>query len=228
MEKYKQEFIEFLVQSGALKFGSLTLKSGRQSPYFINTGMFQTGRQLARLGEFYAEAILNYFSPHSFNVIFGAAYKGIPLAAATSIQLADLHDMDCYWCYNRKEKKDHGEGGFLVGYKPVSLDGIILVDDVITAGTATKESIALLRSECLGAMIRGQVISVDRMERGQNSEQSAIQEIRDEFGFEVIAIVNLDEIVVYLHNKEISGEIILNDQIFESIKVYRAQYGAKY
>ncbi|MDD5527945.1 MAG: orotate phosphoribosyltransferase [Patescibacteria group bacterium] len=226
MEFYKESFIKFMIEAKALDFGEFTLKSGRKAPFFINTGKFQTGAQLSQLGYFYADAIANNL--RSANVIFGAAYKGIPLAAAASMQLADKYSKNCYYCFNRKEAKDHGEGGLLVGYKPQTGDRIVMVDDVITAGTATKESINLLHAESPLSLIEGGVISVDRMERGANSKKSAIQEIKDEFGVNFYAIVNLDEIVSFLRNREIDGKIILNDQIFSAINTYREQYGAEY
>jgi orotate phosphoribosyltransferase len=220
-----------LVLAGALKFGDFTLKSGRRSPYFINTGMFQSGEHLAKLGEFYAHAIQANFSPSNFNFsnfnfLFGPAYKGIPLVAAVSIQLWDFFNINSKWCYNRKEKKDHGEGGLLVGYKPVDSDSALIIDDVVTAGTATRESIALLKAECPGVRISGLIISVDRMERGQGG-LSAIEELWEEFNFPIIPIVNLDEIVNYLHNREVGGKVVLDDKIFADIGSYRQRYGKR-
>ncbi|HTX86864.1 MAG TPA: orotate phosphoribosyltransferase [Candidatus Nanoarchaeia archaeon] len=224
MEQYKQDFIEFMVRSDVLTFGNFTTKSGRDTPYFINTGNFNTGEQLLKLGYFYARAIYENFLATSFSVIFGAAYKGIPLAAITSAQLFNSFEFDYHWCFNRKEAKDHGEGGSLVGYKPVAGDRILLIDDVITAGTATRESIELLRREQPQAKVIGGMISVDRMEKGLKG-QSAIQEIETEFDLDFSAIVTVDEIVAHLHNREIDGAVVLDGDRLAAIKEYRAKYG---
>lgn len=226
MEQYQKHFIDFLVKAAALKFGSFKLKSGRISPYFLNMGMLNSGRQLLALGSFYANAISQGAELKGCNVLFGAAYKGIPLASVTALQLENLHGISSSICFNRKETKDHGEGGVLVGYKPVPGDCLVLIDDVITAGTATRESVNILRKECPGAIIMGQVIAVDRMERGQG-DLSAIQEIKKEFGFSISAIVTLDDIVKHLYGKNIDGTVILNDEMFQKIAAYRDKYGAK-
>lgn len=188
MQPYQRDFIRFAIDRGVLRFGEFTLKSGRTSPYFFNAGLFNTGSALAELGRCYAAAIVD--SKISFDVLFGPAYKGIPLAATTAVALADQHKLDVPWCFNRKEAKDHGEGGVLIG---APLAGrVLIVDDVISAGTATRESIALIRSN--GATPAGVLIALDRQERGQGV-QSAAQEIAAEFGIPVIAIARLEELL---------------------------------
>ena len=222
---YKDAFIEFMVRSAVLTFGKFKTKSGRDTPFFINTGNFKTGSQLWQLGSFYAEAIINNVPKESFNVLFGSAYKGIPLVAATSIELARRYDKDCGYCFNRKETKDHGEGGQLIGHKPVSGDRIFLVDDVITAGTSTREAVNLLRSLSPEASVVGGIVSVDRMERGADGGKSAIQSAKEQFGFDIFSIVTLDEIVTFLHNREIDGKVVLDDDILKAINAYREQWG---
>ena len=228
IEQYKRDFIEFMVRAGVLMFGSFRLKSGRMAPFFINTGKFSTGNQLAQLGYFYATAIADIFAGRNFNVLYGPAYKGIPLSVAAGMRLAMDFSLNYQVCYNRKEAKDHGEGGSLIGYKPMRGDRILLIDDVITAGTSTKESISLLNKECPGALIEGGIISVDRMEKGSGDGRSAIQAIRQDFGIEIRPIVTLDEIVADLHNREIDGQVVLNDKMFKEIAEYRKQFGAQY
>ena len=191
IKDYQYEFIEFAIEAGVLRFGDFTLKSGRVSPYFFNAGLFNTGRQLARLGRFYAQAIVD--SRIRFEVLFGPAYKGIPLAAAAGIALADHHDRNVPWCFNRKEAKDHGEGGNLVG---AGLSGgVLIIDDVITAGTAIRESVDIIQAA--GAVPAGVVIALDRQERGRDA-RSAIQEVEETLGVRVISIMKLEHLVQYL------------------------------
>ena len=223
MEEFKKEFIEFMVRSKVLTFGDFVTKSGRKTPFFINTGNYSTGEQLSELGRFYAEA-LNRNLGKGFNVLFGPAYKGIPLAVTASMALHSRFGHDVSFCFNRKEAKDHGEGGVMVGCKLKAGDRIVIIEDVTTAGTSVRESVPLLKLNG-GTEVAGLVVSVDRMERGTGTK-SALAELRDEFGFSAFSIVNLDEIVEYLHNKEIDGKIVLNDEIMGRIKEYRAQYGA--
>jgi orotate phosphoribosyltransferase len=212
MQQYKREFLEFALEAGVLRFGEFTLKSGRASPYFFNAGLFNTGRHLARLGRFYARAIID--SGVQFDVLFGPAYKGIPLAAATAIALADHHDRDISWCFNRKEAKDHGEGGSIVG---AGLSGrILIIDDVITAGTAIRESLAII--DAAGARAAGVIIALDRQERGQG-ERSAIQEVEQDIGLKVASIVTLAELQEFLAGRP--GD----DKSLQAIKTYRARYG---
>ncbi|MDH3871331.1 MAG: orotate phosphoribosyltransferase [Gammaproteobacteria bacterium] len=212
MKDYQHEFIDFAIGAGVLRFGDFTLKSGRTSPYFFNAGLFNTGGQLARLGRFYARAIVD--SGIGFDVLFGPAYKGIPLAATAGIALADHNDRDMPWCFNRKEAKDHGEGGNLVG---ASLSGrVLVIDDVITAGTAIREAVEII--EAAGATLAGVVIALDRQERGQG-ERSAIQEVEERFGIRVISIIRLEQLLEYLREKPERGAEVAK------IQAYREQYG---
>jgi len=212
MQPYKKEFLEFAIQAGVLRFGDFTLKSGRTSPYFFNAGLFNTGQHLARLGRFYAQAVVD--SGIRFDVLFGPAYKGIPLATTTGIALADHHDLNVPYCFNRKEAKHHGEGGNLVG---APLQGnILIIDDVITAGTAIRESLAIIDEA--GARAAGVIIALDRQERGQ-SERSAIQEVEQDLGLKVTSIIKLEELQNFL-----AGEPDYRDAL-QAIKLYREQYG---
>ncbi len=212
MKSYQHEFIDFAIRAGVLRFGDFTLKSGRSSPYFFNAGLFNTGEHLARLGRFYAEAISA--SGIRFDVLFGPAYKGIPLAAAASIALADHHGSNVPWCFNRKEAKDHGEGGNLVG---AGLEGrVLIIDDVITAGTAIRESVDLIRAA--GATLAGVVIALDRQERG-TGQQSAIQEVEQAHGIRVASIVTLADLLDYLRKQAGQGEAVAK------IEAYREAYG---
>lgn len=212
MKAYQHEFIDFAIGAGVLRFGDFTLKSGRSSPYFFNAGLFNTGEHLARLGRFYARTIVG--SKIDFDVLFGPAYKGIPLAAATGIALADHHNWNVPWCFNRKEVKDHGEGGDLVGS---GLTGkVLVIDDVITAGTAIRESVDIIQAA--GASLAGVVIALDRQERGQGNK-SAIQEVEETFGITVTSIVKLEHLLQYLLDKPEQTEDV------ERIQAYREQYG---
>ncbi|AYO15911.1 orotate phosphoribosyltransferase [Vibrio owensii] len=212
MKAYQREFIEFALEKEVLKFGEFTLKSGRKSPYFFNAGLFNTGRDLARLGRFYAAALAD--SGIEFDVLFGPAYKGIPIATTTAVALADHHDIDAPYCFNRKEAKDHGEGGNLVGS---ALEGrIMLVDDVITAGTAIRESMEIIQAN--GADLAGVLVAIDRQEKGKG-ELSAIQEVERDFGCAIISIVSLTDLVTFLEEKGTDKEHL------EAVKAYRAEYG---
>ncbi|MFV0574918.1 MAG: orotate phosphoribosyltransferase [Vibrio sp.] len=212
MKAYQREFIEFALEKQVLKFGEFTLKSGRKSPYFFNAGLFNTGRDLARLGRFYAAALAD--SGIQFDVLFGPAYKGIPIATTTAVALADHHDIDTPYCFNRKEAKDHGEGGNLVGNP---LEGrIMLVDDVITAGTAIRESMEIIKAN--GADLAGVLVAIDRQEKGKG-ELSAIQEVERDFGCSVISIISLGDLVTYLEEQGNNAEQL------EAVKAYRTQYG---
>lgn len=212
MKAYQREFIEFALEKEVLKFGEFTLKSGRKSPYFFNAGLFNTGRDLARLGRFYAAALAD--SGIEFDVLFGPAYKGIPIATTTAVALADHHDIDTPYCFNRKEAKDHGEGGNLVGS---ALEGrIMLVDDVITAGTAIRESMEIIQAN--GADLAGVLVAIDRQEKGKG-ELSAIQEVERDFGCAIISIVSLTDLVTFLEEKGTDKEHL------EAVKAYRAKYG---
>lgn len=212
MKDYQIEFIEFALEKQVLKFGEFTLKSGRTSPYFFNAGLFNTGRDLARLGRFYAAALED--AAIDYDVLFGPAYKGIPIATTTAVALADHHDKDVPYCFNRKEKKTHGEGGTLVGSE---LKGkIMLVDDVITAGTAIRESMEIIAQN--GADLSGVLIALDRQEKGK-AELSAIQEVERDFATKVVSIVKLADLISYLESKGTMNEHLA------SVKAYREQYG---
>ena len=212
MQAYKEDFLEFAIAAGVLRFGRFTLKSGRVSPYFFNAGLFNTGRHLARLGRCYAQAIVE--SGLRFDVLFGPAYKGIPLAAATGIALADHHDIDIPYCFNRKEAKQHGEGGNLVG-APLS-GRVLIIDDVITAGTAIRESLEIIQASDSQAV--GVVIALDRQERGQG-ERSAIQEVEQDLNLSVTSIVTLAEVQQFLAGKTEYREPL------KAIEAYRNRYG---
>ena len=212
MKDYQKEFIEFALEKQVLKFGEFTLKSGRTSPYFFNAGLFNTGRDLARLGRFYAAALED--AAIEYDVLFGPAYKGIPIATTTAVALADHYNKDVPYCFNRKEKKAHGEGGTLVGS---SLNGkIMLVDDVITAGTAIRESMEIIADN--GADLSGVLIALDRQEKGK-AGLSAIQEVERDFNTQVISIVKLADLISYLENQGTMGEHLV------SVKAYRDKYG---
>lgn len=221
---YKQEFIKFMVRSGVLTFGEFTLKSGRKAPYFINTGNYKTGAQAARLGEFYAKC-MNENIPGHVDALFGPAYKGIPLSVATAISLANNFDRDVNYCFNRKEAKDHGEGGVMVGYKLKDGDKVVIIEDVITAGTAMRESMPILAAAA-NVEVVGVIISVDRTEKGKN-DKSAIQEIREEFGIPVYPIVTAREIIDNLYNVEIDGKVYIDDEMKAKMEAYLEQYGVK-
>ncbi len=212
MQAYQREFIEFALERGVLRFGEFTLKSGRVSPYFFNAGLFDSGLALAKLGRFYAQALVD--SGLSYDVVFGPAYKGIPLAATTAIALAEDHQRDVPWCFNRKEAKDHGEGGTLVG---APLAGrVVIVDDVITAGTAIREVMHIINNQ--GAQAAGVLIALDRQERG-NGALSAIQEVERDFNMPVISIVSLQQVLEYLAQ---SAEL---KQYLPAVERYREKYG---
>jgi len=212
MHAYQRDFIRFAIDRGVLRFGEFTLKSGRTSPYFFNAGLFNSGSALAQLGKFYAAAVVE--SGISFDVLFGPAYKGIPLAATTAVALADRHDIDTPWCFNRKEAKDHGEGGSLVG---AALAGnVLIIDDVITAGTAIREVMQIIRAQ--GANAAGVLIALNRQERG-NGELSAIQEVERDFGIPVVSIVSLNQVLEFLADDP------QLKQHLPAVEAYRAQYG---
>lgn len=211
MQAYQRDFIRFAIERGVLRFGEFTLKSGRTSPYFFNAGLFDSGLALARLGRFYAEAVID--SGIDFDVLFGPAYKGIPLAATTAVALAEQHQRDLPWCFNRKEAKDHGEGGTLVG-APLS-GRVLIIDDVITAGTAIREVMQIIAQ---GARAAGVLIALNRQERGKG-ELSAIQEVERDFGMPVVSIVSLEQVLEYLaEDAELKKHL-------PAVEAYRAQYG---
>lgn len=214
MKDYQKAFLTFSLEAGVLSFGKFTLKSGRRSPYFFNTGLFNSGERLRRLGEFYAAAVVD--SQQSFDMLYGPAYKGIPLVSATAVALASLHGRDVPLCFNRKEIKDHGEGGNVIG-APLAGD-VAIVDDVISAGTSVGESVDIIRAH--GARPVAVFIALDRQERGRESELSATREVADRYGMPVRAIATLDTLVEYLEQDPAHGGHL------EAVESYRAQYGA--
>ena len=221
MENYKQEFIEFLVKTQALKFGEFTLKSGRKSPYFVNMGSFCDGESINKLGYFYASALNK--SGVDFETVFGPAYKGIPLAVAVASSLQKDFNKNIYYSFNRKEAKDHGEGGNIVGKQMESGEKLIIIDDIITSGKAIREAIDILKP--FNPQIVQILVAIDRMERGSQSGQSALVEVKNQFGIETSAIITIKEIINYLHNKEIDGTIYIGDSGLESINKYLEEFG---
>ena len=211
MENYKKEFIEFMVDCQVLKFGDFVTKSGRKTPFFVNTGFYRTGAQLRRLGGYYAEAINDKFGL-DFDVLFGPAYKGIPLSVAATIAISEKYGADIRYCSNRKEIKDHG-------------DKVVIIEDVTTAGTSIEETLPIIKAQGNVNPI-GLVVSVDRMERGQG-EKSALREIEEKYGLKTTAIVTMAEVVEHLYNKEYKGKVIIDDKLKAAIDAYYVQYGAK-
>lgn len=216
---YKESFIQFMVESGVLTFGDFTLKSGRRAPYFINCGNYKTGAQLAKLGEFYAECIKDNSIP--VETLFGPAYKGIPLAVSAVVALSNKFGIDVSYCFDRKEAKDHGEGGIFVGKTLTDNEKVVIIDDVMTSGKALKESVPKLKSAA-DVDITGMVITVDRMEKGLNSDYSAVEEAYNEFGIRVYSIVNMEDII-----KAIKDGVIGYSEYLDAMLAYREQYGAK-
>lgn len=223
MDDYQREFVDFMVRCEVLRFGDFTTKSGRRTPYFVNTGNYRTGEQLRRLGSSYARAIVEHLSD-GCDVLFGPAYKGIPLVATTACAMAEAGN-DVAWCFNRKEAKDHGEGGELVGHPLQDGDRVLLVEDVTTAGTSIRETVPLLR-KAAKVKLAGLVVSVDRQERGQG-EVSALQELSQEFDMPTFAIVTIDQVVEHLSENEVDGRRILDEEILGRIAAYRSEYGAR-
>lgn len=224
MEKYKQEFIEFMIDCQVLKFGEFVTKSGRRTPFFVNTGFYRTGAQLRKLGEYYAKAIAGTFGT-DFDVLFGPAYKGIPLTVATSMALSEHYDADIKYCSNRKEVKDHGDKGILLGSPISDGDKVVIIEDVTTAGTSINETLPIIRAQG-NVDVMGLVVSVDRMERGQG-EKSALTEIQENFGFKTTAIVTMAEVVEHLYNRAYKGKVIIDDSLMAAISAYYEQYGVK-
>lgn len=222
---YKTDFIHFMVRSGVLTFGDFVTKSGRKTPYFINTGNYKTGEQMYKLSEFYADCIAENMKNGAlgeFEVLFGPAYKGITLASGASAMLYGRHDINKCYCYNRKEVKDHGEGGVLVGYKPQNGDRVVIVEDVVTAGTAVRETLPVLKAAADVDVI-AIVISVDRMEKGAG-DITAIEELYRDFGIKAFPIVTIKEVVDELYNKPIDGKVLIDDEIMQRIRAYWDAY----
>ncbi|HHU72168.1 MAG TPA: orotate phosphoribosyltransferase [Clostridiales bacterium] len=223
MEQYKKDFIEFMVDAKVLKFGDFTTKSGRKTPFFVNTGFYRRGSQLRKLGEYYARAIKDKYGLN-FDLLFGPAYKGIPLSVATSMAISEFYDTDVKYCSNRKEVKDHGDTGILLGSPISDGDKVIIIEDVTTAGTSIGETMPILHAQGK-VQVLGLVVSVDRMERGQGTK-SALTEIKENYGIETTAIVTMEEVVKHLYNKPYKGKIIIDDKLKEAIDGYYEVYGA--
>lgn len=224
MEQYKQEFIDFMVESEVLKFGEFTLKSGRKSPFFMNAGAYVTGTQLRKLGEYYAKAIHDNYGL-DFDVLFGPAYKGIPLSVATTMAISELYGKEVRYCSNRKEEKDHGDTGILLGSKLKDGDKVVIIEDVTTSGKSIEETFPIIKAQA-DVEIKGLIVSLNRMERGKG-EKSALAEVKELYGFDTAAIVSMEDVVEYLYNKERGGKILIDDTMNAAIKDYYAQYGAK-
>ena len=224
MEQYKKEFIEFMIDCNVLKFGDFVTKSGRKTPFFVNTGFYRTGSQLKRLGEYYAQAIHDHFG-FDFDVLFGPAYKGIPLSVAATIAISEKYDKDIRYCSNRKEVKDHGDKGILLGSPIQDGDKVIIIEDVTTAGTSIQETLPIIKAQG-DVEVGGLVVSVDRMERGQGT-QSALKEIEETYGLQTTAIVTMAEVVEHLYNKEYKGRVVIDDKLKAAIDAYYDQYGAE-
>ena len=221
---YQEEFITFMVRSGVLTFGDFTTKSGRKTPYFINTGNYKTGAQAAKLGDYYAACIQQNL-PDGVDCLFGPAYKGIPLAVSAAASLYRNYRRDLPYCFNRKEAKDHGEGGVMVGCKPQDGDRVVIVEDVVTAGTAVRESIELFQ-HVADVKMRALIVSVDRMERGTRA-CSTLDELREDYGIAVYPIVTVREIIAFLHNRELDGRVYIDDEMKGRMEAYLEQYGAR-
>lgn len=224
MEQYKKEFIEFMVNSEVLKFGDFTLKSGRKSPFFMNAGLYVTGSQLRKLGEYYAKAIHSVYGD-DFDVLFGPAYKGIPLSVATTMAYSELYGKEIRYCSNRKEEKDHGDAGILLGSPIKDGDRVVVIEDVTTSGKSMEETIPIVRAQG-NVEIVGLMVSLNRMERGKG-DKSALEEIKDLYGFETNAIVSMADVVEVLYNNPVNGEVIITDELKERIDAYYEQYGVK-
>ena len=224
MEQYKQEFIEFMVESHVLKFGEFTLKSGRKSPFFMNAGAYVTGSQLRRLGQYYAKAIHEHYGD-DFDVLFGPAYKGIPLSVATTIAYSELYGKDIRYCSNRKEVKDHGDTGILLGSQMKDGDRVVIIEDVTTSGKSIEETYPIIKAQG-NVEVVGLMVSLNRMERGKG-EKSALEEVQELYGFKANAIVTMADVVEHLYNKECQGQVVIDDKIKAAIDAYYKQYGAK-
>ncbi len=224
MEAYKQEFIEFMVESQVLKFGEFTLKSGRKSPFFMNAGAYVTGTQLKRLGEYYAKAIHDNYGL-DFDVLFGPAYKGIPLSVATTMAISELYGVDIRYCSNRKEVKDHGDTGILLGSKIKDGDRVVIIEDVTTSGKSIEETFPIIQAQG-NVEIKGLMVSLNRMERGKGTK-SALEEIQETYGFPANAIVTMEEVIEYLYNKPCQEKVIIDDTMKAAIDAYYAEYGAQ-
>ncbi len=225
MEQYKEEFIHFMVDSDVLKFGEFTLKSGRKSPFFMNAGAYVTGSQLMRLGEYYARAIHEHYG-EEFDVLFGPAYKGIPLSVATTIAFARLYGKEVRYCSNRKEIKDHGDAGILLGSRIQDGDKIVIIEDVTTSGKSIEETFPIIQAQG-NVEVVGLMVSLNRMERGLSSSASALDEIQGKYGFSANAIVTMEDVVTCLYQREYQGKILIDETIKAKIDAYYEEYGVK-
>ena len=225
MEDYKKKFIEFMIDSEVLRFGDFVTKSGRKTPFFVNTGFYRTGAQLRRLGEYYARAIMGTFGKE-FDVLFGPAYKGIPLSVAAAMAMSELYDGNIKYCSNRKEVKDHGDTGILLGSKLKDGDRVVIIEDVTTSGKSIEETFPIIKAQA-DVEIKGLMVSLNRMERGLESEKSALEEIQGKYGFAANAIVTMADVVEYLYNKSYQGTIYIDDTLKQAIDAYYEEYGAK-
>ena len=224
MEQYKKEFIEFMVESDVLKFGEFTLKSGRKSPFFMNAGAYVTGSQLMRLGEYYAKAIHETYGD-DFDVLFGPAYKGIPISVVTAVAFHNLYGKEVRYCSDRKEEKDHGaDKGSFLGSKLKDGDRVVMIEDVTTSGKSLEETVPKVRGAA-DVTIVGLMVSLNRMEKGLGGEKSALEEIREKYGFETNAIVTMEEVVEHLYNRTCQGRVVIDDTIKAAIDDYYKQYG---
>ena len=224
MEQYKKEFIEFMVDSNVLRFGEFTLKSGRKSPFFMNAGAYITGSQLRRLRAYYAQGIHDNYGT-DFDVLFGPAYKGIPLAVATTMAFSELYGRDIRYCSNRKEIKDHGDVGILLGSDLNDGDRVVIIEDVTTSGKSIEETFPILKEQA-NVDVVGLMVSLNRQERGR-TQKNALAEIREVYGIETGAIVTMEEVVEHLYNRKYNGRGLIDDKLKEAIDTYYAQYGAK-
>ena len=224
MEQYKQEFIEFMIDCNVLKFGDFVTKSGRKTPFFVNTGFYRTGAQLRKLGQYYAKAIESKFGL-DFDVLFGPAYKGIPLTVAATMAISEEYGKDIRYCSNRKEVKDHGDKGILLGSPIEDGDKVVIIEDVTTAGTSIQETLPIIKAQGDVSPI-GLVVSVDRMERGQG-EKTAIQELYEDFGIKTYPIVTVREVIDTLHNQEAGGKVVITDEVKAAMEAYLEKYCVK-
>ncbi|MCH5337955.1 MAG: orotate phosphoribosyltransferase [Acetatifactor sp.] len=224
MEQYKQEFIEFMMDSQVLKFGEFTLKSGRKSPFFMNAGAYVTGAQLRKLGEYYARAIHDNYGD-DFDVLFGPAYKGIPLSVAAAIAYSEIYDREVRYCSNRKEVKDHGDVGILLGSSLKDGDRVVIIEDVTTSGKSIEETYPILKTQA-NVEIKGLMVSLNRMEKGLGGLVSALEEIKQKYGFDANAIVTMGEVIEHLYNKPYKGQVYIDDKLKAEIDKYYEIYGA--
>ena len=225
MEGYQEEFIRFMAETGVLQFGAFTLKSGRKSPFFMNAGAFVTGDQLHKLGNFYAHAILDAFGL-PFDVVFGPAYKGIPLSVITAMALQERYEKEVRYCANRKEVKDHGDAGALLGSPLQDGDRVLIVEDVTTSGASIEETVPILKAQA-DVTIVGEIVMLDRQEHGKAEDKTALLEIEERYGFPVRAIVTMADVVEALYNKEVNGKVLIDDERKKEIEAYYETYGVK-